>query len=174
MRPSVRLLKACARARLTDSTTAGTYAAPSQPSSTRQLFQQRLPALADGRGLVAARGLQRRGADRPAAVRVGDERSIAGASSPGTSSGGTSSPSLPGVMISDGPRGQSKETTGRPTLIASTITIPKPSKREESTNRLAPAIASPSCFVGPIRNASSCSPSSRIRPRSASRSRPPP
>ena len=37
-------------------------------------------------------------------------------------------------MISPGPRGQSKETTGRPLLIASTRTMPKPSKREDSAN----------------------------------------
>ena len=51
--------------------------------------------------------------------------------------------------MSDGPRGQSKLTTGRPHRIASTITIPKPSKRELSTNTDASRNASPRCRVGP-------------------------
>ena len=37
-------------------------------------------------------------------------------------------------MISPGPRGQSKETTAQALLIASTSTMPKPSKREERAN----------------------------------------
>ena len=61
-------------------------------------------------------------------------RSSSARESAATSSGGTSTPSRPSSMISPGPRGQSKETTARPLLIASTTTIPKPSKREESTN----------------------------------------
>ena len=58
-------------------------------------------------------------------------------------------------MISPGPRGQSKETTGRPLLIASTTTIPKPSKREESANTDACESASPSARVGPMSSTSS-------------------
>ena len=48
----------------------------------------------------------------------------------------------PAVMMSPGPCGQSKLTTARPAAIASTITMPKPSKRELRTNIEALAISS--------------------------------
>ena len=57
--------------------------------------------------------------------------------------------------ISLGPRGQSKLTTGRPLLIASTSTIPKPSKRELSANTEARANSSPISLVGALERARS-------------------
>ncbi|RIV35547.1 hypothetical protein D2L64_21625 [Micromonospora radicis] len=48
------------------------------------------------------------------------------------SSVGTSRPSSPWVMISRGPTGQSLLTTGRPSLMASTMVIPNDSRAEET------------------------------------------
>ncbi len=52
-------------------------------------------------------------------------------------------------MISLGPRGQSKLTTGTPLLIASTMTMPNPSKRELSAKIDARESSSPSRSCGP-------------------------
>jgi hypothetical protein len=77
-------------------------------------------------------------------------------------------------MMSAGPRGQSKLTTGSPQPIASTITRPKPSKRELSANRLASANASPSRRVEPMSRIRPAMPAASIWRSSASRSLPPP
>ena len=77
-------------------------------------------------------------------------------------------------MISPGPRGQSKLTTGRPWLIASRITSPKPSKRELSANKLACASASPSRRVGPVSTIRPARPSASTCACSDARSGPPP
>lgn len=69
----------------------------------------------------------------------------------GPPSSGTSSPSLPWVMISPGPCGQSVATTGTPQCIASTMVIPKDSLSEE-TAAMAPLLHSVSIGeTGPIR-----------------------
>ena len=54
-----------------------------------------------------------------------------------TSSGGTRMPSCPSSMMSRGPRGQSKLTTGSPALMASMITIRIP-RSESSARRSSP------------------------------------
>ena len=75
-------------------------------------------------------------------------------------------------MISPGPRGQSKLTTGRPLLIASTMTMPKPSKRELEHERRPSASASPRSRVAPMRKHLVGQPGSRTWRSSAARSVP--
>ena len=108
-----------------------------------QLVQQRVPS-----GRSRARSAPRPSAAPPRRTRGAAPGSSISASSArdsaATSSGGTSTPSSPSETMSDGPRGQSKLTTGRPLPIASTSTIPKPSKRELSTNSEPSAMAAPS------------------------------
>src|SRR3712207_8242550 len=58
--------------------------------------------------------------------------SMSAAANASSSSGGTSRPSSPSVMTCRGPVGQSKLTTGRCLLIASSRTIGRPSNRELS------------------------------------------
>ncbi len=114
-----------------------------------QIPQHRVPARDDRR---RARSAARwRAQPRPCARRrAGSSISSSSAAvrAP-TSSGGTSRPSSPWPTMSDGPRGQSKLTTGRPLPIASTSTSPKPSQREESANSEPAASAAPSRPVRP-------------------------
>ena len=113
--------------------------------------EQRVPARADrGRARSARAVVERRGGHAPGGAAASSISSEQRGRQRGTSSCGTSTPSSPSLTMSAGPRGQSKLTTGRPLPIASTITIPKPSQREDSANSEPAAIASPSASVRPV------------------------
>ena len=118
-----------------------------------QIPQQRIPARARWR--PARSGAPSRARRPPAGAGAAGPRSARAARprGPRRPRAGTSSPSSPSATMSDGPRGQSKLTTGRPLPIASTSTMPNPSKREESANSDASAIAAPSARVRPSSHA---------------------
>ena len=94
------------------------------------------------------------------------------AASASTSPSGTTCPSTPSRMMSRGPVGQSKLTTGSPTAIASSSTIGKPSLRELITYSEARDISSCRLDVKPIICALSSIPRRRIWRRSGFMSTP--
>ena len=79
------------------------------------------------------------------------------------SPGGTSRPSFSGSIRSRGPHGHSNATQGTPHAIASTSTMPNPSKREENTSMEDCSSFSCTSEVAPRRNTCLSSPFSRTR-----------
>src|SRR6476660_4337616 len=96
------------------------------------------------------------------------------ADSAATSPSATSRPSTPSVIMSAGPVGQSKLTTGSPTAMASRTTMGNPSARELSTKMAASAISSASRSVWPMSITRPLRRWATIRPFNSALSRPAP
>ena len=105
---------------------------------------------------------------RPGARPLPDRRAMAAiaSASAAASSTGTSRPSIPSRISRRGPA-LAAASTGVPTAIASTSTLPNPSRREASTNRSAAAIGAARSGTWPRSRTRSPRQCAAIRSRSA-------